>query len=202
MELFSCFRPSPYGPFAVLWSLNRGLPKIARVVLSRPDISSGQIVQRSFPGSIPFANAGIDEVADRMERFLKGENVSFSLDRANLDLCSVFQRAVLLAEHAIPRGRVSTYKLIARCLNKPSAARAVGAALSSNPFPIIVPCHRAIRSDGTLGGFQGGLEMKRSLLEMEGIDFDDKERVSSTQIFYHGHPAETFIRTFEKRMRN
>jgi alkylated DNA nucleotide flippase Atl1 len=55
--------------------------------------------------------------------------------------------------------------------------RAVGTALARNPFPLVVPCHRAVRSDRTLGGFQGGLEMKRALLEMEGVEFDSKNRV-------------------------
>jgi methylated-DNA-[protein]-cysteine S-methyltransferase len=62
---------------------------------------------------------------------------------------------------------VSTYQRIAGHLGSPQAARAVGTTLAHNPFPIIVPCHRAIRTDGTLGGFQGGMEMKRALLERD-----------------------------------
>ena len=53
-----------------------------------------------------------------------------------------------------------------------------------NPFPIIIPCHRAIRSDRSLGGYQGGLEMKRTLLEMEGIEFDDTKRIATKDFFY------------------
>ncbi|HUV77781.1 MAG TPA: MGMT family protein [Desulfobacterales bacterium] len=61
---------------------------------------------------------------------------------------------------------------------------AVGTALAKNPFPIIIPCHRAVRSDGTLGGYQGGLEMKRALLEMEGVCFDTLDRVLTKGFFY------------------
>ncbi|MHA1663588.1 MAG: methylated-DNA--[protein]-cysteine S-methyltransferase, partial [Candidatus Thorarchaeota archaeon] len=63
--------------------------------------------------------------------------------------------------------------------------RAVGNALARNPFPIIVPCHRAIRSDRTLGGFQGGLKMKRRILEMEGVEFDSTSRVKEEFIQSH-----------------
>jgi O-6-methylguanine DNA methyltransferase len=90
------------------------------------------------------------------------------------------------AGFGIPRGKLSTYNLIARHVGKPSAARAVGRALATNPFPIIIPCHRAIRSDRTLGGYQGGLAMKRALLEMEGINLDGRGRVVTSAFFYGG----------------
>lgn len=129
--------------------------------------------------------AEVDSVAEGIEAFLSGDDIRFSLDCVRLDLCSGFQQKVLRAEHGIPRGRVSTYRLIARRLGSPSAARAVGAALAANPFPIIIPCHRAVRSDRTLGGYQGGREMKRTLLEMERLRFDESGRVV-TQHFYYG----------------
>ena len=73
---------------------------------------------------------------------------------------------------------------IAAHLGKSNGARAVGNALARNPFPLIVPCHRAIRSDRHLGGFQGGLEMKRALLAKEGIAFDDAGRVFCRHFYY------------------
>jgi methylated-DNA-[protein]-cysteine S-methyltransferase len=137
-----------------------------------------------FPDSIASSCAEIDGVADRIAAFLAGEDIRFSLAVARLDLCSPFQQKVLRAEHGIPRGGVSTYQRIARHLGNAQAARAVGTALAHNPFPIIVPCHRAIRSDGTLGGFQGGVEMKRALLELEGVLVDGSGRVVEGQLFY------------------
>jgi len=65
----------------------------------------------------------------------------------------------------------------------PAAARAVGNALAGNPFPIFVPCHRAIRSDRTLGGYQGGAAMKRALLEMEGLAVSNKGKVISDSLY-------------------
>ncbi|MBN2080445.1 MAG: methylated-DNA--[protein]-cysteine S-methyltransferase, partial [Spirochaetes bacterium] len=103
---------------------------------------------------------------------------------ARMDLCSPFQERVLRAEHGIPRGRVSTYQGIARHIGSAAAARAVGTALANNPFPIMIPCHRAIRFDGALGGYQGGVKMKQSLLQMEGVAFNASGRVVTEKFFY------------------
>ena len=65
-----------------------------------------------------------------------------------------------------------------------NGARVVGNALAKNPFPIVIPCHRAIKTNGELGGYQGGVEMKRTLLEMEGIEFSDKGKVITDKICY------------------
>jgi O-6-methylguanine DNA methyltransferase len=68
-------------------------------------------------------------------------------------------------------------------LSAPRAARAVGTALARNPFPLIIPCHRVVRSDGMLGGFGGGLKMKKALLEMEGVAFDRSGRVQKAHLW-------------------
>ena len=126
----------------------------------------------------------IDDVAAGITSVLRGGVVDFSLNVADMSRCGEFQQRVLRAEHAIPRGSVSTYRLIAQHLGKKNGARAVGNALAKNPFPLIVPCHRAIRSDRSLGGYQGGLDMKRFLLEREGIRFDDAGRVQRLRFHY------------------
>ena len=184
MDSFCCFRETKFGPVAVVWSFDGGKPKICRVLLSKPGFSTRQVVDFLFSDSISSSCDEVDAVADQIVSFLRGNDIRFSLDVVQLDLCPAFQRKVLRAEHGIPRGRVSTYRRIANSLGNAHGARAVGTALAHNPFPIIVPCHRAIRSDGTLGGFQGGIEMKRTLLEMEGVLFDDSGRVISGEPFY------------------
>jgi len=88
-----------------------------------------------------------------------------------LNRCSFFQQKVLRVISAIPRGEVRTYQFIAKQIGNPKAARAVARALATNPFPLIIPCHRVIRSDGKLGGYQGGIKMKRTLLKAEGASF-------------------------------
>ncbi len=91
---------------------------------------------------------------------------------------------MLQAEYGIPRGWVSTYGRIARELGVVGGGRAVGNALASNPFPLLIPCHRAVRSTGALGGYQGGLEMKKALLEMEGVVFNSPTKASLIKVYY------------------
>ena len=176
--------PTPFGPVALVWDLVDGLPKIVRVLLTKPGSSAAVQVRELFPGSKPASCREIDGVAAAIRRSLAGEDIVFSFEVSALATRPAFQQAVLRAEHAIPRGRVSTYGLIARHLGKPGAARAVGNALAANPFPLIVPCHRAVRSDGALGGYQGGPAMKRALLEREGIAFDNSGRVAVLRFHY------------------
>ena len=181
---FFCLRVTPFGPVAALWSMYRHEPKICRVLVSKPGISAKHAIRKLFPDSVASSCLEINNLVDQIEAFLNGEDIRFSLDVVRLDLCSDFQQKVLRAEHAIPRGRVSTYNLIAKHLKNPNGARAVGTALATNPFPIVIPCHRAIRSDGSLGGYQGGLKMKRILLEMEGIAFRDAGHVVTRDYFF------------------
>lgn len=82
---------------------------------------------------------------------------------------SAFQRKVLLATAAIPCGSTSTYAAIAARIGSPRASRAVGSALAHNPLPWLIPCHRVLRSNGELGGYRFGLDLKRALLEQEGV---------------------------------
>ena len=177
-------RPSPFGPFAVFWADHGGQPGICQVLLSKPHLPAGQAVRETFPGIKSSTCSEITKVADQIEAFLHGEDIRFSLATVRLDLCSTFQGQVLRAEYGIPRGFVSSYQRIAAHLGRPSSARAVGMALAHNPFPIIIPCHRVIRADGALGGYQGGLAMKRKLLEMEGLTIDDSGHVTTAGYFY------------------
>lgn len=183
-QRFHCLRETPYGPVALIWSVHRGGPGILRILISKGTVTAQRRLEGFSPDSVPSSCAEVDRVADGIVAFLNGEEIRFSLEIARMDLCSPFQERVLRAECGIPRGRVSTYQRIARHIGSPRGARAVGAALAGNPFPIMIPCHRAVRSDGTLGGYQGGLRMKRSLLEREGVFFAPSGRVVTGEFFY------------------
>lgn len=78
-----------------------------------------------------------------------------------------FERQVWFALKEVPYGETRTYKWLAEKVGKPAACRAVGQALSRNPIPIILPCHRIIESDGSIGGYSAGVDIKRRLLEIE-----------------------------------
>lgn len=175
-------KKTPFGPIVIIWS---GFdPKIKRVILSMPGLSAEKQALKFYPNSEISSCAEIEKVAFSISAILEGDDIIIPLDVADLSVCSAFQRSVLQAEYLIPRGKVSTYRLIAEQVGKPGGARAVGSALANNPFPLIVPCHRAIRSDRSLGGFRGGIQMKRALLEMEGVLFDDLQRVICEQFHY------------------
>jgi methylated-DNA-[protein]-cysteine S-methyltransferase len=157
---------------------------VRQILISRPGLPADAILNVQFPDSAPSSCGLVDDLAGRIAAFFDGTDVRFELEHVRLDLCPPFQRRVLLAEYGIPRGSVSTYTRIAAHLSTPGAARAVGNALAANPFPIVIPCHRAIRADGTLGGYQGGLAMKRVLLEQEGLVIDERGRVVSPKLYY------------------
>jgi O-6-methylguanine DNA methyltransferase len=86
----------------------------------------------------------------------------------------------------IPPGKVTTYGAIARSLGKPRASRAVGSALGANPNPVVVPCHRVVKSDGTLGGYSSPLGIKRKieLLADEGVELDDDGKVDMSRFLF------------------
>ncbi|HMK54482.1 MAG TPA: MGMT family protein [Methanobacteriaceae archaeon] len=178
-------KPTPFGIVAIAWSEVGDSPLIARILISSPDLSAEDQVSQIYPHFEIDSCEEIDEITSQIKSFLEGDDISFSLDLVDWKMCTSFQKAVLRAEYQIPRGMVSTYQLVAQQINKKNGARAVGNALARNPFPIMVPCHRAIRSDGYLGGFQGGVDMKRMLLENEGIIFDDMGRMLSSQFHYN-----------------
>jgi methylated-DNA-[protein]-cysteine S-methyltransferase len=175
--------PSTFGEAGLLWKWKGGRPSVVRILLPREgrgleDVAREerlQLLQRSVPV--------IEKIGSEIRGGLAGKPVAFSLTHFDMDACYPFQKRVLRAEAGIPRGRVSSYGALAFRLGSPGAARAVGTALARNPFPIVIPCHRAVRSDGTLGGFGGGLKMKRALLEMEGVRFDSKDRVERECFF-------------------
>ena len=98
-------------------------------------------------------------------RHLAGSNPQ--LDLPTDVVATAFQRRVWEALRAIPMGATRTYSQVARAIGQPSAIRAVAHACATNPAAIVVPCHRVIRTDGTLGGYRWGLERKRSMLENE-----------------------------------
>ena len=102
----------------------------------------------------------------RLQRYFYGDKVSFS-DSLDLSGATDFQKAVWGATRSIPYGETRTYAWVARQIGSSHACRAVGGALARNPLPIMVPCHRVIASNGNLGGFSGGLALKRRLLGLE-----------------------------------
>jgi len=103
---------------------------------------------------------------EHLQTYYEGHPVDFD-NKLDLSGGTDFQRSVWQATRLIPYGETRSYAWIAGQIGRPKASRAVGQALHYNPLPVIIPCHRVIASDGTLGGFGGGVEMKRYLLRLE-----------------------------------
>ncbi len=107
-----------------------------------------------------------DGLIERLRKYFSGQGVTFS-DRLDLSAATPFQREVWETTRLIPYGETRSYRWVAEQIGKPRAMRAVGQALGRNPLPVIIPCHRVLAGDGKLGGFSGGMEMKRRLLFLE-----------------------------------
>lgn len=99
---------------------------------------------------------------------------------------SEFERAVLMKALEIPRGEVRPYAWIAREIGRPGAVRAVGSALGRNPIPLLIPCHRVVRSDGRVGEYALGQPAKRAVLTSEGVDPEQLESLAERRVRYYG----------------
>ena len=162
--------PSGIGPL-LLATTGAGLVTV--VFHASPQVRDGALAQlRTRLGTEPVEapdSALLAGPVRQLAAYFAGELREFSLG-LDWSLSSGFHREVLreLAV-GVPYGTVVGYGDLARRVGQPGAAQAVGAAMGSNPLPVVVPCHRVVESDGGLGGFGGGLETKRQLLALEGI---------------------------------
>jgi len=107
-----------------------------------------------------------EDLMERLRIYFSGHEATFP-DELDLSRATAFQRKVWEITRLIPYGETRSYTWVAEQIDKPRAVRAVGQALGRNPLPIIVPCHRVTATNGKLGGYSGGVEMKRYLLFLE-----------------------------------
>ena len=137
----------------------------------RPAGTSGEF-ERWFTSRIGRPVIRVEVLPDRLARQVSGAIAGLDR-RLRFDLSSLgpFEQDVLRKTAQIPRGEVRSYAWVAREIGRPRAVRAVGSALGHNPIPVLIPCHRVVRSDGTLGEYSmGGAEVKREMLSREGVD--------------------------------
>ena len=109
----------------------------------------------------------LDGAARQLDEYFAGRRTAFDLP-LDYALSAGFRRLVQRHLPQIPYGRTETYKEVATVVGNPKAVRAVGSACATNPLPVVVPCHRVLRTDGSLGGYIGGLDAKTALLTLEG----------------------------------
>lgn len=154
---------TPVGTF-VIAATQRGL--VALSFERDPEVVIDALARRLSP-RIVRAPKRVDDIRRELDEYFEGRRSNFEMP-LDWSLVSGFNRKVFKATARIPYGGVSTYSDMARSAGSPRAARAAGNALHNNPIPIVVPCHRVLHRDGGLGGYGGGLPMKKFLLKLEG----------------------------------
>ena len=108
----------------------------------------------------------LEKAEGQLREYFEGNRTSFDLPLAPQG--TPFQQKVWAALRDVPYGQTRSYKDVARAVDCPRGCQAVGQANSRNPIPILIPCHRVIAANGSIGGWRGGPEMKRALLDLEG----------------------------------
>lgn len=131
------------------------------------DLVLAELARRVSP-RIVRAPGKVSPVARELDEYFDGRRRKFDVP-VDWALVGPYARKILRATAAIPFGEVSTYREVAAKAGNPAASRAAGNALGSNPIPVVVPCHRVLRTNGGLGGYAGGLEVKELLLRLEGV---------------------------------
>jgi len=157
---------SPVGRL-VLAATPRGLVRIAYELPNGGLDSVLQALADRLSPRVLEAPARLDPARRELEEYFEGRRTAFDLP-VDLALAAPFGKRVLAATAAIPFGETRTYAQVAALAGTPTGARATGNALGANPVPIVIPCHRVTRSGGGLGGYTGGLDIKRRLLAIEG----------------------------------
>jgi methylated-DNA-[protein]-cysteine S-methyltransferase len=156
---------SPFGPLLVAVT-PRGVARVAYPT-EEPDRVLQELAAEFSPRVLE-APAATDQVRRELDEYFAGRRHGFDV---GVDLSPVhgFRRKILQLTARIPFGSVLTYREVAAKAGSPRASRAAGNALGSNPIPIVVPCHRVIRTGGGLGGYTGGIHRKVRLLQLEGV---------------------------------
>jgi O-6-methylguanine DNA methyltransferase len=135
----------------------------------KESLSLPQLLQSAYSASATrVIESHLVQARAQLSAYCEGRRRIFNLP-LDIDQGSDFQRRVWQETLKIPYGETSTYLKIALQLGGRSLARAVGTALGANPLPLIIPCHRVVASNGSLGGYSGGIHVKRALLKLEGI---------------------------------
>ena len=155
---------SPFGALLVA-ATGDGL---ARIAFEREDHEAVLAsLSTSISPRILRSGRRTDEVARELDEYFAGRRRTFDV-AIDLRLVHGFRRAVIAQLRGIAYGSTASYATVARAAGNPAAVRAVGTACAHNPIPLVIPCHRVIRSDGSLGQYLGGAETKAALLQLEG----------------------------------
>ncbi|MCK5035531.1 MAG: MGMT family protein [Candidatus Sabulitectum sp.] len=138
-----------------------------RVFLASDLITAEQRMKNAYPDALHGCDSFRDTVAAELSALAKGDLGVFPLRNLDFGTISHFRKAVLHLLSGVLRGETISYGKLGEKAGYPRAGRAIGNVMSINPFPLIIPCHRVVRADGSVGSYQGGTAMKMYLLEVE-----------------------------------
>jgi methylated-DNA-[protein]-cysteine S-methyltransferase len=141
---------------------------LVRVAFRRAEASFVAELRQTYGANVSKSGVRLAPVVQELSGYFSGRRQRFDLE-VDLRQLTPFQRRVLSATRRVPSGHVVSYGDIARRIGQPMASRAVGQALGRNPVPIVIPCHRVIAGGGRIGGYTGGLAVKKKLLAIEGL---------------------------------
>lgn len=165
------------GEIGFAWRLDsHGRICVIRIFLSS-DISASLKAKKALPGVVFKSDEKLKDASRKIQRYLEGDDVNLPLELIDWSILSEFQKRIFRFQLSVPRGKVNSYAWLAEMVGAEGAFRAVGKALGSNPFPILIPCHRTVRKSREIGGFTSGAEIKKILLKLEGVEFDSRGRV-------------------------
>jgi len=169
-RVFCAWLDAPFGPVF----LARTAKGICRLSFRRSeDELLGELEGRSLLPEM--AQGKLERERRELGEYFQGKRRRFEVP-IDLRWGTEFQRSVLQAASRIPFGERRSYAEVAKRLGRPKAQRAVGSALGKNPVPIVIPCHRVVASGGGIGGYTGGIDIKRTLMEIEGIELEERRR--------------------------
>lgn len=158
---------SPLGPLLAARTA-RGLVRLAYLEAGDQDEVLGALAAR-VSARVVEAPGALDDVRRELDAYFDGRARGFTV-LIDWRLSGGFTRRVLRATAAIGYGRTSSYREVAAAAGSPAGSRAAGNALGANPIPIVLPCHRVLRTGGAIGGYTGGLHRKELLLRLEGVE--------------------------------
>jgi methylated-DNA-[protein]-cysteine S-methyltransferase len=163
LDVAYCTVDSPLGPL-LLAATPVGLVRLAFEGEDHPAVLAS--IADDVSPRVLRAPARLDDAARQLDEYFAGRRRIFEVP-VDLRLARGFRHAVLEHLRDIPYGRTESYAAVARAAGSPNAVRAAGSACANNPIPLVVPCHRVVRGDGSIGQYRGGVEAKRRLLALE-----------------------------------
>ncbi|MFC1809660.1 methylated-DNA--[protein]-cysteine S-methyltransferase [Candidatus Omnitrophota bacterium] len=159
---------SKLGVIGIVWMHAEGAKRyLVRLFLPDKEKRITTKIKQLFPQT---KRSAWMTLRNRIKKYLRGEASSFYDIKLSVACLSAFQRKVYAYQRRLKRGKVISYGELGNRVGMLYAARAIGSTQRCNPFPLIIPCHKVIRSNSAIGGFQSGITMKWQLLELEGIE--------------------------------